>query len=118
MKTRRHRKGTVSLIRNRSLLILFLLCLSTFVVYHVAQQRQQSQIAANAQCTISDKLVNSCRPWLGAWAAAYPQAASGIKNQILFHEQRIGRQVDLVKDYLRPGNTLSATDLFFINRPN
>jgi hypothetical protein len=70
-----------------------------------------------ASCTVSSILVNSCRPWLGVAAANYPQVAGDTKSQILYHEQRIGRQVDLVHTYHAVGsNTLSATDVYFANR--
>jgi len=69
-------------------------------------------------CQVSATLVNSCGPWLGAFAKDYPQVAVGLKNQILYHEQRIGRQVSLVKDYKNGGSGLGADDTYFINRPN
>lgn len=71
---------------------------------------------AAAACQVNDKLVNSCRPWLGAFANAYPQVQSGLKNQILYHESRIGRQVELVKDYKTEGGQLGADDKYFIDR--
>jgi hypothetical protein len=70
-----------------------------------------------ATCTISDKLVNSCRPWLGAAANNYTQVASDSKSQLLYHEQRIGRQLDLVHTYHSVGsNKLSTTDTYFAGR--
>ncbi|HSX17073.1 MAG TPA: Ig-like domain-containing protein [Patescibacteria group bacterium] len=72
-----------------------------------------------ATCTISDKLVNSCRPWLGAAANNYTQVASDSKSQLLYHEQRIGRQLDLIHTYHPVGsNKLSATDTYFATRAN
>lgn len=47
-------------------------------------------------CDVSDKLVNSCRPWLGARAHGYPQEPSDFGNQHSFHETRIDRRLDLV----------------------
>jgi uncharacterized membrane protein YgcG len=68
-------------------------------------------------CTVTDKLVNPCRPWLGAAANNYPQAASDSKSQLLYHEQRIGRQLDLIHTYHPVGsNQLSTTDKYFAQR--
>jgi hypothetical protein len=72
---------------------------------------------ASAPCTVSAKLENSCRPWLGAWANGYTQAGTGVRNQITYHEQRVGRQVELVKDYRNGGAGLSADDKYYISRP-
>jgi hypothetical protein len=68
-------------------------------------------------CSVSGTLVNACRPWLGAAANNYPQASSDTKSQILYHEQRIGRQLDLVHTYHPVGdNKLDDTDLYFATR--
>lgn len=40
-----------------------------------------------ANCTISDKLVNSCRPWLSAAVGGYPQASDG--GQFAFFNKRL-----------------------------
>ena len=69
-------------------------------------------------CSVSAALVNSCRPWIGAYANTYSQVGSGLKNQTQFHEQRINRQLDMIKDYLTPGQTLSSDDKYFITRPH
>ena len=53
-------------------------------------------------CTISAKLVNSCRPWLGAESGGY--GVTGFRARMLEHEARIGRQVDIVHAYLGAGN--------------
>ena len=63
-----------------------------------------SEAATTASCTVSAKLVNSCRPWLGAFAYNYPQTAADAKSQLLYHEQRIGRQADVVHSYHPAGN--------------
>lgn len=89
---------------------------AVLVIVHNKPSDSQAQ-AATVDCTPDTKLVNPCRPWLGAWAHDYPQAGSGVKNQIVYHEQRIGRQVDLVKEYKTQGGQLSADDKYFINRP-
>lgn len=75
--------------------------------------------AAPEPCVVSAKLVNSCRPWLGASAGGYPDLTTTLRPQIEAHEQRIGRQVDIVHSYHPPGNLPFTTDeLSFINRPN
>src|SRR6185312_8369287 len=70
-------------------------------------------------CSVSTKLVNSCRPWVGGFANGYAQAASDAKSQLLYQEQRQGRQNDVVHTYHSLGsNTLSSVDTYFANRPN
>ncbi len=72
-------------------------------------------------CTVSATLVNSCRPWLGAVANYYTQAPGGPgeQSQILYHEQRINRAVDVVRSFYSVNATgLSSGDLYFGNRPN
>ncbi|MDB5186502.1 MAG: hypothetical protein JWL85_1025, partial [Candidatus Saccharibacteria bacterium] len=65
-------------------------------------------------CTISDKLVNSCRPWLGAAVGNYPDLPAGHENQIYAHEERIGRPLDIVHLYHVPGERpLSDEDKLF-----
>jgi chitodextrinase len=72
-----------------------------------------------ATCTVSDKLVNSCRPWYGAFAGKYSEHASDTKSQILGHESRIGRQVDIAHTYHPAGNnTLNTADKYFAARSN
>jgi hypothetical protein len=68
-------------------------------------------------CEVTDKLVNPCRPWLGAAAGNYTQVASGVKSQMLYHEQRIGKQVDIVHTYHGVGTTsLTSDDIYFATR--
>ena len=74
---------------------------------------------AASPCVVSDILVNSCHPWLGATAGRYPQVGSGFRTQIEYHEQRIGRQLDVVHDYFSAGTLpVSSDDQYFISRPN
>ncbi len=69
--------------------------------------------------SISATLVNSCRPWMGASANKYPQVASDTKSQLLYHEQRLGRQLDVLHVYNPVGsNSLNTTAQYFINRAN
>jgi chitodextrinase len=75
--------------------------------------------ASAADCVVNEILVNSCRPWLGATAGRYPQADSGFRAQIAYHEQRIGRPLDIVHTYHPPGDLpLSADERYYIGRPD
>ncbi len=68
--------------------------------------------AAEPVCTISSKLVNSCRPWLGAESGNYGGlGASAFKARMLEHEARTGRQVDLVHAYLAAGALSLSSDM-------
>ena len=72
--------------------------------------------AATVDCTVTATLVNPCRPWLGAVADYYPGVGSW-KNQILAHEQRIGRTVDVIHGYHPAGKvTLLSDERFFVER--
>jgi hypothetical protein len=72
--------------------------------------------ATTTTCTVSATLVDSCRPWLGAVADRYPNLATW-RDQILGHEQRIGRRVDVVHQYHPVGLTsLSADERYFVDR--
>lgn len=80
---------------------------------------QPSLKSSADSCTVSNILVNSCRPWLGGYANNYPQVGSDTESQMLYQEQRIGRQVDIVHTYHPVGsNTLSAADIYFATRAN
>jgi chitodextrinase len=75
--------------------------------------------ASAAECVVDEILVNSCRPWLGATAGKYPQVSSSFRSQIAYHEQRIGRSVDIVHTYHPPGDMpLSADERYYIGRPD
>ncbi|HET6924295.1 MAG TPA: hypothetical protein VFH39_00500, partial [Candidatus Saccharimonadales bacterium] len=76
-----------------------------------------SAIRFHQTCTVSATLVNSCRPWLGAAANNYP-GITGLANRIADHESRIGRQLDIVHDYLNPGAVLSSDDVTLATRAN
>jgi hypothetical protein len=79
-------------------------------------QRRDDAAAAATGCTPTATLVNPCRPWLGAVADNYPGFATW-KDQILGHETRIGKQVDVVHDYHPAGAvTLTSDERYFINR--
>ncbi|WP_051277284.1 Ig-like domain-containing protein [Marmoricola sp. URHB0036] len=65
--------------------------------------------AADPTCTISAKLVNSCRPWLGAESGGY--GPTGLRASMLAHEASIGRQLDIVHEYLGTGNITLTSDI-------
>ena len=68
-----------------------------------------------ANCAVDAKLVNSCRPWLGAWANDYGK--STWRAHLEDHEARIGRSLDIVHAYHGPGSvTLSTDEKYFVNR--
>lgn len=74
--------------------------------------------AATESCTVDSRLVNSCRPWLGARAHGYPDAPPDERSQALHHEERIGRQVDIVHTYSPVGKLPLAweSDRYFALR--
>jgi hypothetical protein len=69
-----------------------------------------SGLEVEAGCEISPKLVNSCRPWLGASANKYPQVPSGLRSQTEYHEQRINQRLDVVHAYNGSGTSGLTTD--------
>jgi chitodextrinase len=79
---------------------------------------QSPGYAANPACRPDAILVNPCRPWLGASANKYPEVTATLKPQILYHEQRIGRQVDIVHAYNGPGTNLTSDETYFATRPD
>ena len=70
---------------------------------------------AEAVCTISAKLVNSCRPWLGAESGGY--VSGGFRAMMLEHEARIGRQLDIVHEYLGVNAVLTNDVVTLAKRP-
>ncbi len=75
----------------------------------VAATKPSPVRAAEPVCTISAKLVNSCRPWLGAESGGY--SGSGFRGRMLEHETRIGRQLDIVHAYLGETATSLSSDM-------
>lgn len=76
-----------------------------------------STVRAGSACTVSSKLVNACRPWLGGTANYYKEGGKGKQNQIQYLEKRIGRQLDVVHSYHGVGdNALSDDDRYFATR--
>jgi hypothetical protein len=83
----------------------------------VAPPTRQARSADAAVCTISAKLVNSCRPWLGAESGGY--GVTGFRARMLEHEARIGRKVDIVHAYLGTGNIVLTSDILTLaKRPD
>jgi beta-mannanase len=90
----------------------------------VVSSQPPRKSSADTGCSVSATLVNSCRPWLGATALNYPggdgdSTGTNAEDQLLYHESRIGRQVDVVHTYHSQGhNTLTSTDSYFATRAN
>ncbi len=71
--------------------------------------------AADPVCTVSAKLVNSCRPWVGAESGGY--VSGGFRAMMLEHEARIGRQLDIVHEYLGVNAVLPSDVVTLARRP-
>ena len=86
--------------------------------FAIENRKFQSKDPVNAaDCTPDSNLVNPCRPWLGAAVDKYPQVASDRRSQTEYHEQRMGRKLDIVHTYNPVGNnTLSSHDIYFAKR--
>ncbi len=85
----------------------------------VTSPTQTTSTPPPSNCTPSAILVNPCRPWLGASVGGYPNVGSDIKSQLLAHEKRIGKQLDIVHTYHGVGNNqLSSDDIYFATRAN
>ena len=63
-------------------------------------------VASGVECTVSAKLVNSCRAWLGAESGGY--ISGGFKAMMLEHENRAGRRLDIVHEYLGVNAVLTS----------
>ena len=88
----------------------------------VSLQTSPRSAAAVAQgCTVDTLLVNSCRPWFGAAVNGYPQV-SGAQNELLYFEQRTGRQAEIVHTYHAVGQfdtaMLTDVDKYVATRPD
>lgn len=70
--------------------------------------------AAEPPCVVDRLLVNSCRPWVGATSHAYGQTS--FRAHIEHHEARAGRPMEIVHDYLQPGEILDSTQRYFARR--
>ncbi|WP_148571405.1 fibronectin type III domain-containing protein [Nocardioides caldifontis] len=78
--------------------------------------------AATAEgCTVDERLVNSCRPWFGTTANRYPEVPDYYSklDQMLYAEERMGRQVEVAHTYRVAGqNSLREEDVHFATRPD
>ncbi|MEA2129309.1 MAG: hypothetical protein QOJ85_2200 [Solirubrobacteraceae bacterium] len=85
----------------------------------LATARPASAATTAAACTPTDKLVNPCRPWLGAYGHGYPQVPPDLTSQVNYHEQRIGRRGDIVRgEYHRGAQYLTLAEKNFAERPS
>ncbi|MET0839433.1 MAG: hypothetical protein ABWY19_11665, partial [Marmoricola sp.] len=105
----------------RALLVCLVAALGLSVLVAVPSAQppaRASTVAADPPpCTISAKLVNSCRPWLGSESGNY--GVSGFRARMLEHEARIGRQVDMVHAYLAAGAVALGPDMVLMaKRPD
>lgn len=77
-----------------------------------------SPAAPAPSCAVTDKLVNPCRPWLGAFGHGYPQVAGDLRSQVAFHEQRAGRAGDIVRGNYHVGaQYLTPAEAGYARRP-
>ena len=77
-----------------------------------------SPTAAGFGCAVTEKLVNPCRPWLGAYGHGYPQVPRDLRSQVAFHEQRVGRRGDIVRGNYHVGaQYLTPAEVSFARRP-
>jgi hypothetical protein len=113
-------RGSPSWVRrgHRRVVLLALLLFVAAAISGTVERTRAAAAAFDGTCTVSATLVNSCRPWLGAVVGSYPNLPTWT-DQVLAHEQRIGRQVDVVHQYHPAGaaNAVLTTDeRYFIDR--
>jgi len=78
-----------------------------------------SSASTVASCTPTDKLVNPCRPWLGAFGEGYPQVPPDLTSQVTYHEQRVGRLGDIVRGKYHVGaKYLTPAEKSYVRRPS
>lgn len=91
---------------------------------------QTPEISEAATCTVSAKLVNSCRPWIGAAVGGYSMVASDATTQFTFANKRLNdpavlnnpsmtvtgtKHLDLIHTYKTNNNTsFSSTENAFM----
>jgi hypothetical protein len=92
------------------------------VLMHVVQAapaHAASPAPAASQCAPTDKLVNPCRPWLGAFGHGYPQAPPDLRSQVSLHERRAGRPGDIVRGNYHVGpQYLTSAEKAYARRPS
>ena len=113
---RRNVRTARSSTRSRLFVLLGVLGLFLSMLTVVTSASTPVSDAAEPECTISAKLVNSCRPWLGA-ESGNSGVGSGFRTRMLEHEARIGRQVDIVHAYNGPGAVLTSDMVTMAKRP-
>ena len=115
-------KSKKSLLATLRLLVLPKLSYQKLIIFFIIIVAASGFITVQnsraATCNVSTILVNSCRPWLGAVARRYPNTVDTIRDQMLAHETRIGRQVDIVHTYSTPGSNLGPDMIYFAQRAN
>jgi fibronectin type 3 domain-containing protein len=112
----RRNVGSAPAVMSGRFALLAVLGLLASVLTLVTSPSIPTTNAADPVCTISAKLVNSCRPWFGA-ESGNSGVGSGFRTRMLEHEARIGRQVDIVHAYTGPGAVLSADMVTLAKRP-
>ncbi|MGH9224485.1 MAG: hypothetical protein ACRD2W_12065 [Acidimicrobiales bacterium] len=55
-------------------------------------------------CVVTDKLVNSCRPWFGATISGYSEVPGDVRSQFEHLEQRVGRRLDVLHTFNPAGS--------------
>lgn len=93
--------------------LILLVSIAAAVITALALYIFQSSQAAN--CALNDKLVNPCRPLIGATSASYGKG--NWKSHIDYFEKRAGRHIDVVHSYHSPTQTsLNKDELAYVNR--
>jgi len=93
--------------------------LSTSVIIWPILITYSVPVHANDVCTVSPILVNSCRPWLGAYTAGYPNVSNGALGQVQNHEARIDRNLDVVHTAYKTGAAqLTTEETTLAEQPN
>jgi len=78
-----------------------------------------SPASAASSCQPTAKLVNPCRPWLGAFGHGYSQVPGDLRSQIAYHEQRVGRRGDIVRGNYHVGaQYLTPAEKSYARRPS
>lgn len=97
-------------------------------------ENTDSTTFAAGTCTVSDKLVNSCRPWIAAATSGYTMAGADTQSiQFSFFEKRMNdpdvlnnptksvtvtKQLDFIHVYKKDNQTLNTVEKSYANRAN
>lgn len=104
-------------------------------VFDLSELLSKWGTVSSATCTVSDALVNSCRPWLGATSAHYTMAGDAWtkKIQTEYFEKRLNNpnvlldinaatmvnyKLDFMHAYVGQGDVISGTILEYATRSN